>query len=118
MGVLELDEERDHSCRQQLQRSDGLRLQGQKALDELKAEFEALTRDLAADPVASWSAAPSSILSGGEPLLHALTFLPGPLEATTNMPVVTGGSGVTSSEGQQGKEPPVSQLRLANVLEK
>lgn len=41
-------------CRQQLQRSDGLRLQGQHALDDLKHEFEALTRDLAAEHLPPW----------------------------------------------------------------
>ena len=44
-------------CREQLKRSHSLRLQGQKALDELKSEFEAITKDLAAgDAVASLSA--------------------------------------------------------------
>lgn len=43
-------------CREQLKRSHGLRLQGQKALDELKSEFEALTKDLAGDAAASLSA--------------------------------------------------------------
>ncbi|EIE18217.1 hypothetical protein COCSUDRAFT_60418 [Coccomyxa subellipsoidea C-169] len=45
------------SLRDQLKRSHSLRLQGQKALDELKSEFEAITKDLAAgDAAASLSA--------------------------------------------------------------
>ena len=53
-------------CRDQLKRSHSLRLQGQKALDELKSEFEAITKDLAAgDAAASLSA--TSALTHGEP---------------------------------------------------
>mmetsp|Transcript_23421 Transcript_23421/g.51205 ORF Transcript_23421/g.51205 Transcript_23421/m.51205 type:complete len:390 (-) Transcript_23421:981-2150(-) len=37
------------TLRQQLQRADELRMQSQKSLDELKAEFEALTKDIAED---------------------------------------------------------------------
>ncbi len=52
-------------CRDQLKRSHSLRLQGQKALDELKSEFEAITKDLAAgDAAASLSA--TSALTHGE----------------------------------------------------
>eukprot|EP00884_Botryococcus_braunii_P016550 jgi/Botrbrau1/3579/Bobra.0078s0033.1 len=58
---------RESHLRMQLQRSDGLRLQGQHALDELKQEFEALTRDLAAEPLSSWpSAIPSHQMSLGQ----------------------------------------------------
>ncbi|KAK3242706.1 hypothetical protein CYMTET_47610 [Cymbomonas tetramitiformis] len=37
------------TLRQQLQRADGLRVHSQKALDELKNEFEALTKDITED---------------------------------------------------------------------
>ena len=71
-------------CREQLKRSHTLRLQGQKALDELKAEFEALTKDLAggaetaaadveADAAVSLSG--MSMLSHGEQLLRTLGIL-------------------------------------------
>ena len=43
-------------CRQQLERSESLRVAGQRALAELKAEFEALTGELVAE----------GQLSGGE----------------------------------------------------
>eukprot|EP00193_Tetraselmis_chui_P009249 CAMPEP_0177756124 /NCGR_PEP_ID=MMETSP0491_2-20121128/2941_1 /TAXON_ID=63592 /ORGANISM="Tetraselmis chuii, Strain PLY429" /LENGTH=485 /DNA_ID=CAMNT_0019271685 /DNA_START=180 /DNA_END=1637 /DNA_ORIENTATION=- len=39
------------TLRDQLKRSDQLRLQGQKALDELKHEFESLTQDIAASGI-------------------------------------------------------------------
>ncbi|KAK9907777.1 hypothetical protein WJX75_009813 [Coccomyxa subellipsoidea] len=53
------------SLREQLKRSHSLRLQGQKALDELKSEFEAITKDLAAgDAVASLSS--TSALTHGD----------------------------------------------------
>ncbi|BDA47789.1 hypothetical protein COCOBI_11-0460 [Coccomyxa sp. Obi] len=54
--VLHVLEEEVTSLREQLKRSHSLRLQGQKALDELKSEFEALTKDLAGDAAASLSA--------------------------------------------------------------
>jgi hypothetical protein len=37
------------TCRQQLERSESLRVAGQRALAELKAEFEALTGELVAE---------------------------------------------------------------------
>ncbi len=40
-----------------MKRSHSLRLQGQRALDELKAEFEALTKDLAGEAEAAAAAA-------------------------------------------------------------
>ncbi len=57
-------------CREQLKRSHGLRLQGQKALDELKSEFEALTKDLAGDAAASLSA--TSAMTHGAPWISFL----------------------------------------------
>lgn len=48
-------------CREQLKRSHSLRLQGQKALDELKSEFEALTKDLAGDAAAASPSAASAM---------------------------------------------------------
>ena len=55
--------------RDALRRSDGVRAESQRALDGLRGEFEALTRELTAEggAHASWSAA-SSILPHGADL--------------------------------------------------
>ena len=55
--------------RDALRRSDGLRAESQRALDGLRGEFEALTRELIAEggTHASWSAASSSLPHGVGP---------------------------------------------------
>lgn len=53
--------------REVLRRSDGVRAESQRALDGLKGEFEALTRELTAEggaAAASWSAASSGLPHG------------------------------------------------------
>lgn len=69
------------SDRQQLERSEGLRVQGQRALAELKAEFEALTSELMAEgqldagaaSQAAAAAAQARALPGGQNLPCAMS---------------------------------------------
>ncbi|KAK9828785.1 hypothetical protein WJX72_002073 [[Myrmecia] bisecta] len=77
------------TLRQQLQRSDQLRLQGQKALDELKREFEALTRDITAEGLSRTYSSPSRAPTG---------------------------RGLESSNGR--RDMPRADARMAAVLEK
>ena len=60
------------SHREQLKRSTALRVRGQRALDELKAEFEAITKDLVSDAVATLTV-PSLASPGGE---HSAALCP------------------------------------------
>lgn len=68
--------------REVLRRSDGVRAESQRALDGLKGEFEALTRELTAEggaAAASWSAASSSLPHGARlpVVLGSLACQPG-----------------------------------------
>ena len=59
--------------REQLKRSTALRVRGQRALDELKAEFEAITKELVGDAVATLTV-PSLASPGGQPLHFPVEF--------------------------------------------
>ena len=64
------------ACREQLKRSNALRARGQRALEELRGEFEALTRDLAGgDAVATLTLASPGACGPPTALLFSGTLI-------------------------------------------